>query len=304
MTKFNYSQIRAFNAVARLSNISAAADRLGVTQPAITAQIRALEKSYGVMLFERSNTGVCLTPLGRNLYRETAGLEEQEEVIDHILSDSAELKSGELRIISGAPSLCVSLVAEFNRVYPGVKLDVRFGNWGTVTRAIWERQADLAILTQPPADDKLHSFDLVDQTLDCLLPEGHPLTKQHNIRMADLRDYPVIFRNGQSFTQRALQECMDKSGVTLTPALSFETREAVIDAVAEGVGIGFMLSAASKRTGGLNRKPLAEAGEKFPETVFCLKTNLRRRVIQAFFQVAENWSRNQFSDWHASRQTS
>ena len=301
MSKFNYSQIRAFNAVARLSNISAAADRLGVTQPAITAQIRALEKSYGVMLFERSNTGVTLTRLGRELYRETAGLEEQEEVIDHILSESSELKSGELRIISGAPSLCVSLVAEFNRVHPGVQLDVRFGNWGTVTTAIWERQADLAILTQPPVDEKLESYDLVDQTLDCLLPEGHPLAGKEEISLADLRGHPVIFRNGQSMTQRVVQDCMDRTGITLTPSLRFETREAVIDAVAEGVGIGFMLSAASKRREGLCRKPLADAAEKFPETVFCLKSNMRRRVIQAFFQVAETWSKQEFPDWHASR---
>ena len=46
---------------------------------------------------------------------------------------------------------------------------------------------------------------------------------------------------------------------------------------------------------------LTEADEKFPETVFCLKSNMRRRVIQAFFQVAECWSKQEFPDWHASR---
>ena len=293
MIKFNYSQIRVFNMVARLSNISAAAGRLGVTQPAITAQIRTLEKAYGVMLFERSNTGVRLTELGRKLYRETASLEEQEEVIEGILGDSSILKTGELRIISGAPSLCVSLVSDFNRLYPGVRLDVRFGNWGRVTGAIFERQADVAILTDPPPDERLHLMDLVDQSLDCLVPANHALAAREIISFADLADHPVIFRNGDSLTQRLVDDSLSKAAVRIDPMISMETREAVYDAVAEGMGIGFMLSAASKRQEGVCRIPIREVPERFPERVFCLKPNLRRRVVQAFFEVAEEWADRQ-----------
>ncbi|RED44840.1 LysR substrate-binding domain-containing protein [Aestuariispira insulae] len=293
MAKFNYSQIRAFNAVARLSNISAAANRLGVTQPAITAQIRTLEKSYGVMLFERSNTGVRLTKLGRQLYRETASLDEQEEVIDHILGESAELKTGELRIVSGAPSLCVELLSEFNRLYPQVRLDVRFGNWGRVTSAIFERQADLAILTNPPEDEKLHMVHLIDQRLDCLVPEHHPLAQQASVSFRELADYPVIFRNGASITQRTVDDCLARAGLRLEPMVSLETREAVYEAVAEGMGVGFMLSAASKRQEKVRRVPILEAPENHPEKLFCLRPNLRRRVVQAFFDVAEEWAHGQ-----------
>ena len=97
------SQIRAFNEVAATGSFSAAARALGLSQPAITSQIKALEEGFSVRLFERTASGSELTTLGHRLFQRTAAQREVERDAAEILLTARALEVGELSIAAGAP---------------------------------------------------------------------------------------------------------------------------------------------------------------------------------------------------------
>ncbi|ANV25510.1 LysR substrate-binding domain-containing protein [Rhizobium lemnae] len=288
-SKLSYAQLRAFNAVAKEGSFSSAARRLGLSQPAITAQVKALEQSYGVLLFERRGDGARMTPLAKSLFQETQELHVIEAVAADILGASSALKTGELNIMCGAPNPAMALISEFRRRYPGVRVTANFGNWHRVTTALYEQQCDAIILTGVPDDDSLTRIPYMEQRAVALVPAGHPLAKRGKpLSLHELADQPLIFRNDQSLTQSALNMAIRKSGVNLEPALSLGEREAVYEAVHQGLGIGFMFElAVSRAESNVVRLPIMELNDVYVEHVACLTRNMRRHEVRALMALVE-----------------
>src|SRR5262245_14620874 len=288
VSKVSFSQIRAFNAVAREGSVSRAARRLGVSQPAISAQIRALEKDFGVLLFERTGNGVRLTALARTLLAQTESIDGVEALVADVLANSRALHSGELRIAAGAPNPAMSLIAEYRRRYPGVQVTATFGNWAQVSKEVLEKRCDVAVLTGAPDDARLSVTPLVDQRIVALVPKGHRLAYGASpVPLRELARERVIFRTAASLTQRTIDACLAANRISIDPVLVLEAREAVLEAVAQGLGIGFMFDLAVTRIDGVVHMPIEELPQTFSEDVFCLKANRRRRAVSALFDLAE-----------------
>ena len=147
MKRPSSAQIRVFNEIASQGSFSAAARALGISQPAVTAHIRAIEKSFDVKLFERTGSGAQLTQIGRRLFQLTATMRDTEREAAEILSRAHTLEIGELSIASGAPGPAMHLVSQFRQVYPGIQLQLFFGNWQQVVNAVRDRKVDLGLLT-------------------------------------------------------------------------------------------------------------------------------------------------------------
>lgn len=289
LPKLSYAQLRAFNAVAKEGSFSAAARRLGLSQPAVTAQIKAIEQSYGVFLFERTGEGARMTPLAKTLFQETRELSVIEEVATDILSASSALKSGELNVMCGAPNPAMALISEFRRRYPGVRINASFGNWHQVTTALYEQRCDAIILTGVPEDETLNRVAYMEQRAIALVPSDHPLARRGKpVSLHELTDQPLIFRTEHSLTQNALQKALKTSNLEIEPALRLGEREAVYEAVLQGVGIGFMFELAVTRDDpGVTRVPIVELNEHYVEHVACLSRNMRRRAIRALMALVQ-----------------
>ncbi|SMF00518.1 transcriptional regulator, LysR family [Tistlia consotensis] len=286
MARPSYAQLRAFNAVARERSFSRAAAALGVTQPAVTAQIRSLEEAFRVRLFERTGQGVQLTALGQRLFEQTDAIREVEDRAAEILSASFALAAGEIRVAAGAPAPTMRLVAEFGRRYPGVRVTTTFGAWDEVVAAIRTREADIGILTEAPKERSIAALSYLRQRIVALVPEGHRLAAARQLSLRDLEREPVVFRTGQSLTQKTLERRLAELGLTVAPILLLETREAIYEAVAQGLGIGFMFDAASTRLDGVRRVAVRELPDSYSEDVFCLADHRGLRTHEAFFEMA------------------
>lgn len=282
------SQIRAFNEVAATGSFSRAARALSVSQPAVTSQIRALEEAHDVRLFDRVGAGANLTAIGERLYRNTRHMRDTEKEAAVILQSARTLMIGELTIAAGAPGPAMSLVAAYRQRYPGIRLEINFGNWQQVVTAVRDRKCDLGILTEAPQADDICREVLFDQTLVALVPEGHPFADRHEMTLADLMDQPLLFRSGQSQTQKQLSRMLHRAGLQPQPLLWLETREAVYEACAQGVGIGFMFDAASTRADRVRRVRIAEISEHFPEHAFCLQSKRSLRPVEAFMDIVRD----------------
>lgn len=282
-----YAQIRAFNAVVREGSFTAAAKRLGVSQPAITAQIKGLEDSYGVSLFERTGQKIVLTELARLFFQTTQQIQDVEAEAEEILLSFGRLDRGEIRIVTGSPLPAMTLVAAFRQRYPHIEISVSFRNWQQGMQALWDREADVAILTKAPSNEDYVGLPFYTHRIAALVPSTYELAASPRCSLLEVSRHPVIFRTSQSLTQKTVDNKLQEIGLTIEPSLTLDTREAVYEAVRAGIGIGFMFEGASSRHDDVSRLIVDELSESFTEDVFCLKSQYRRRVIAAFMSLAD-----------------
>lgn len=283
-------QVRAFCAVLRHGSFSEAARALGVTQPAITAQIRGLEDLSGGRLFNRGAGAVELTPLGR----ETAGLFKALQQN----ADELEARLGGLRGLAGAmlsvglcaPHIAMPLLARFAAAHPGVRLSTQIGNSSELTEQVRGHLLDIAIVTlSAPATD-LFNLRLATQRVAIAAPAAHPLSKRGIVRLADLVEHGLVTREDGSMTRRLFEEGVARAGLTIPPRWEFGSREAVKEAVAQGLGLGIVLEAEFGCDQRLALLQIEDADFTAAEYLVCPRSLLSFGTVAAFVEVARGRS--------------
>jgi aminoethylphosphonate catabolism LysR family transcriptional regulator len=236
-----FVQVRAFNAVVVHGNFSEAARALGLTQPAITAQIRSLEEIAGSRLFHRGAAQTQLTELGRALVEPLRSLHHALADAEDRLAASRELRQGILSVGICGPYLVLPLLGSFARDHPGVRITTRFGNSNELIDGVREHRLDLAAVTLVAPAPELFNLLLATQRLVLAAPRDHPLAPDGRIRLEVLQQEAVITREAGSMTRQIFEDGLGRAGVSLTPAWEFGTREAVKEAAAYGLGLGIVL---------------------------------------------------------------
>ena len=237
-----YSQLRAFDAVARSQSFSRAAQVLGVSQPAVSLQVAALERGHRIGLIERQGNRVALTADGAVLFALTRQMFGIEAEIGDFLASTEKLRRGHLRFGADGPHLALELVAAYRKRHPLVTLELVLGNATQTWNAVLQSVVDVAVLANPPDDPRVEQVPLADQNMLLLVPRGHRLARSAEIGLKDIRDEPVIFREHGSNTQRTLEARLKKLRLDLKPVLTVGSREAVMELVSRGIGIGFIFS--------------------------------------------------------------
>src|SRR5262245_37931763 len=138
----NYTQLRAFHAVATAGSYTKAADALHVTQPTLPAQVKALEETYGVELFGRRGRGIAPTELARRLLDITRRYFNLEGEAEELLAATRGLTRGHLRVAADAPYHVMSMLAAFNRRYPTLTLSLAIGNSAELLGDLLEHHRD------------------------------------------------------------------------------------------------------------------------------------------------------------------
>jgi DNA-binding transcriptional LysR family regulator len=189
-------QLRYFVAVAEELHFARAAARLLIASPSLSQQIKALERSLSVTLFERSSTGVSLTAAGEQLLplaRTT--LYAAEEVLDSAHRISEE-RATVLRLGFLAFSLTTTsrrLLTEFGRKVPSVTVQMRQYEWDDPSGGLLSRETDAALVRPPfTGDDRLHLYELASEPLLAIVGEGHELAHEDSVSSARLAREPWL----------------------------------------------------------------------------------------------------------------
>ena len=154
----NIAHLRAFHAVAAAGSFTAAARALHVTQPTLSAQVKALEEYHDAGLLERGARGVRLTPLGENLYAVSGRLFAAEQDAEELLAGARELQHGLLRVGADGPHHVIPVVAAFTRRYPGLDVSLDMGTADRVLRDLREQRIDVALVARVDADPRLYAL--------------------------------------------------------------------------------------------------------------------------------------------------
>src|SRR6516164_3469697 len=176
--------LRYFAAVAGEGNLTRAAERLFVSQPALTKQIRQLESQLGVRLFTRSRAGMTLTPAGQALAKTTpAVLTGWDQAL-------AETKAAASRAANEATQ---QIIAAFARRRPGWRVDLQQAAWADPTAGLASDDADAALLRLPfPGQDDMRIEVLLTEPRWAALPATHPLAARDHIFFHELWDEPFV----------------------------------------------------------------------------------------------------------------
>ncbi len=282
----SYSQLRAFDAVARSGSFSRAAELLGVTQPAVSVQVAALERAYRTDLIQRKGAKIQLTDDGRGLFALTRQMLALEAEIEDFLAASAKLQRGHLRFAADGPHLALDLVAAYRRKYPGVTVELVLGNATETWNALLDSGVDLAMLANPPEDPRVDYVPVVKQDMMLLVPRGHRLAKNADVGLKDVVGEPVIFRELGSNTQRTLERRLKKSRLTLQPVLTVGSREAMIEAVSRRIGLGFIFDREKNEDPRSVAVPIRELRASNKNMLVYLRPRRRRRTVAALIDLA------------------
>ena len=243
---FDWPGLEVFVAAARTENFSAAALELNLSQPAITQRIQALERQLGVLLFVRqgrrvflSEAGAYLLPMAQDLIRRGRRLEEtmhslSGQVVGHLIL-GCSTTSGKY-ILPG-------LLARFCQRHPAVRATIRVGSRGRILELLQNRGVHIGFTSAPIEQRDITYHKFCDDTVVLLAPPSHPWTDRAAIHPEELLQEKLILREDASGTYQAMMrglEPYDIAAGELQTVMTLGNSEAIIMAVEEGIGVGFV----------------------------------------------------------------
>jgi DNA-binding transcriptional LysR family regulator len=236
------SQLEAFSEVARLGNVSRAAETLSVTQPALTARLQGLERELGVDLFVRGTRGMTLTDAGRALLpyaqRALAQVLDGHKAVDDLRSG----KSGEL-LIAAAPAVSTyvlpTILKSFQTSHPRVRMGVRTGHTEEVLEMVLRREVDLGV-GRPIRHADAELIPLFDDELVLVVSRHHPFAARDRIRLQELADDRLILFDRASSYYELTSSLIRQAGVVPESVIEMDNVEAAKKMVIEGLGVALL----------------------------------------------------------------
>jgi DNA-binding transcriptional LysR family regulator len=243
-------QLAAFCAVVERKSFSQAAERLGVTQPAVSLQVRSLEKRLGTQLLDRSGRRVEPTEAGLRLYRGAQRLLAlEEQLVEEVTGDSDAELGGELSIgASTGPAAIVVplLLCEFQRENPSVKVSLTVSDTQSVIDLVAERELELGIVGAARRHRAVRFEPFFRDEVILACPPGHPFAGR-TVTIDDLRAEQLIVMQEGAGVRQIVEDELRALGIRLRDLdvrLELGLQESVRSAVQAGYGVTFISKSA------------------------------------------------------------
>ena len=243
MKNLTLRQLRSIQAIDKNGKISAAARILGLTAPAVTLQLKQVEETNGLILFERSASGMRTTTAGR-AFVDAAGeiegvLRELEDNVDAIKGGRA----GRIRlgIVSTAKYFAPYMVAGFAKSHPEVEVVMTVGNREQLIELLHAHEADIFIMGRPPKGINVNSYIFGDHPFVVIASPDHPLTGQLEISKERISEEVFLVREKGSGTRTSLEIYLGEiPGKLDSLGIEMDSNETIKQSVMAGMGVGFI----------------------------------------------------------------
>jgi DNA-binding transcriptional LysR family regulator len=235
--------LAVFLAVVTHGTMTAAAAAEGISQPAISAQIKVLERYYGTPLLERGGRAPRLTPAGRTVADYAKRMLALATELDRVVADLEGLVAGALVIgasTTAGEQVLPAYLGQFHAAYPGVQLSVRIGNSAAITDLVAARELDFAIVGQEPTQPDLVAEPVFDDRVVAFVAPTDPLLNVAPIDPLTLCGRQFVMRERGSATRALAERCLREASCGPGHVIELGSNEAVKRAVAAGLGIGLL----------------------------------------------------------------
>lgn len=281
------AELRAFHAAARAGSMSGGARQLGLTQPTVSAHVATLETTYGVELFFRRGRRVELTEFGRSLMETTHRLVDAEVEALSLLLHARNAGRGHLRICAVGPYNVMPMISALRAAHPGVRVSVSVGDSQQILEAIVNYQGDVGVLVHAVDDPRILCVPYRKQPLVFFTAASHPLARRRQLTLQDLEGQAFVMREPGSTTRRVLEQVLEEERIQVRSDLEIGSREAVREAVAQGLGIGVVAGTAYLADPRIVKLAI-RCDKLFTHAhVVCLVERKDARLITQFFSIVQ-----------------
>ncbi len=242
MRNYTLKQLQTFIEVAREKSVSRAAERLFVTQPAVSMQIRQLEEAFGLALIEPVGRNIQLTQAGNEfLVHAIAALGKLKD-LEASMAEHVGAKKGriELGIVSTAKYFVPMLLVRFTRLMPGIDIALRIDNRDNILGMLARNELDLVVMGRAPANLDCEATPFASNPLSIVAPPDHPLVRRKRMAFDILKDHPFVVREQGSGTRAAMERLFEQYEMPIKVAMEMPSNETIKQAVMAGMGLSFL----------------------------------------------------------------
>lgn len=262
MSELTLKRLEYFSAVAEEGNVTRAARRLHISQPALSLQLKMLEEAVGQRLMNRTARGIALTSAGSALRAEAETMLNQAQLLKRRVVTAGEQGRGSLTL-GVSPVACEYFLpftlARFRRRFPGIDVRVAVGDAPTLDDKLQAKTIDLAVTRQrheilsESSDSDLEMTVLLEERLILAVPGDNTLTAKPQVNLADLANERLIMYSrsrGPRYFDALVTACRDRGGFDPTDIVEADSLGAQIALIAGGYGVGFVTDLSSLRAAG------------------------------------------------------
>lgn len=251
MSQLDLAQLDCFADVVELGGFTAAAQRRGVTQPAVSMQVRALERTLGVRLVERAGRSVAPTRAGLELLHHVRCIRAEVERAVVAIAPHRANEIGRVRLGTGATAcihLLPPLLRRLRERHPGIEITVQTGNTEDIVHRVEDGSLDVGLVTIPVRSRSLDVREVYTDDLVAVLPAGArsldgPLTP------AVLSSWPLVLYEPGGSTRRLIDQWFMSSAVPVRPTMELGSVEAIKKMVGAELGASILPALAVRGRG-------------------------------------------------------
>jgi DNA-binding transcriptional LysR family regulator len=291
----NLNQLKIFYHAAKHGSLSAAAEALYITQPAVTKGIQRLQEHYEIKLFNRFGKKMALTDAGEVLYGIAESIFELENQAEESLRDFQQRKRGFIRILASesfGSYYLPFIIDRFSEMNPKVRVSMET----LPTELIVERTAtlanDIGFISYPVSHKKLVAREILEDSYQVIVPIGHPFAAKTSIEPQDLAGHPLIVHEKGSAPRRSIEEYIRRHDISVSIPLELSNNEAIKTAVEEGVGVAVItrrVVSKELRMGNLKAIPLSDPAMTRKFYLIHHKDKYISRSLQNLIDMVDQW---------------
>lgn len=249
LNRLTFRQFQVFQAVHRLRSYSKAAEFIGLTQPAVSAQIRQLEQVLDQTLFDYSGKTLHITPAGESLARAIEHIFDELNHLQMQLSEMSGNLRGELKIssVSSAQYVMPWLLARFREAHPEIQVKLQIVNRTQAIQSLEQQRYDLAILSMVTPQKDLSFIPFLTNQLIPVVTARHPLAHQQVVSPEAFLDQPLLVRESGSGTRAVVDDYYTQVRVTPRQLVELGSLEAIKAGLEQNMGVSILPWVAVRR---------------------------------------------------------
>jgi DNA-binding transcriptional LysR family regulator len=239
----NLNQLKIFYMAAKRGNLSAAAEELFITQPAVTKGIQRLQEFYEIKFVDHIGKKLILTDAGEALYEIAEKIFELESQAEDSIRDFQQRKRGHIRILSSesfGDYYLPQIIVPFSKAHPLIRISMNILPTELVVENTASLNNDIGFISYPVENKKLVVREVLQDQLVIITPRKHPLSKKRRLNARDLENQLIIMHEAGSAPRQAIEKYVRNNNISVKIPLELSSNRAIKRAVEDGIGMALI----------------------------------------------------------------
>ncbi|MBW2410283.1 MAG: LysR family transcriptional regulator [Deltaproteobacteria bacterium] len=292
----NLNQLKIFYLAAQKGSLSAAAEELYITQPAVTKGIQRLQEHYDIKFVHHIGKKLVLTDAGEVLYKIAEKIFEMESQAEESIRDFQQRKRGHIRILSSesfGDYYLPHILIPFSKAYPLVRISMNILPTEQVVENTATLNNDIGFISYPVENKKLSVKEVLEDQLVIITPLNHPLAEKSSLVAGDLENQLIIMHETGSAPRRAIEDYIRTHHISVKIPLEISSNRAIKRAVEEGIGVALISRKVANeqiQAGRLKAIPISDASMHRKFYIVHHKDKYIPETLQRFLDMVFEWA--------------